>query len=94
MTNNRIPSHEEVAWLREEYPKGTRIQLHSMNDPYSPVESGTEGTVTKVDAMGTLRVNWDNGRSLGVIVGEDSFSVLSKPELEQEPNFGEMMGQS
>lgn len=61
---------------KEQYPAGTRIELISMEDPYSPIESGTKGTVVHVDDMGTLHMKWDNGRSLGLIPGEDSFRVI------------------
>jgi hypothetical protein len=33
-----------------------------------------------VDDIGTLHCTFDNGRTLGVIPGEDSFSVISRPE--------------
>lgn len=38
------------------------------------VPPGTEGTVTHVDDAGTLFVEWDNGRHLGVTV-EDEVSL-------------------
>lgn len=55
------------------YPPGTRIELISMKDPYAPVPASTRGTVKFVDSMGTIFPEWDNGRSLGVVPGEDSF---------------------
>ncbi len=76
-------SREQVAEIKENFPKGTRIRLNSMSDPYAPVESGTEGEVTSVDSIGTLHMKWSNGRSLGLVFGEDSFTVLSRPEQEQ-----------
>lgn len=65
-----------VKFIKEQYPKGTRIRLNSMEDPYAPIASGTEGEVNFVDDSGTLHMKWDNGRSLAIIPGEDSFSVL------------------
>lgn len=66
------------------YPPGTRIELISMKDPYAPVPAGTRGTVKFVDSMGTIFPEWDNGRSLGVVPGEDSFRKLTQEKIEAE----------
>lgn len=90
---NGFPSQEEVKKIKEQYPKGTRIEIISMNDPYSSIESGTKGTIERVDDIGTLHMKWDNGRTLGVVPGEDSFKVISKPleeRMEQEQSMGGM----
>ena len=62
---------QKAKMYKEMYPVGTRIELISMNDPYSPVPSGTRGTVRTVDDIGTVFPDWDNGRTLGVVPGED-----------------------
>ena len=82
--NMPFPSREQVEFIRKNYPPGTRVMLNNMNDPYSPVESGTRGTVRYVDDAGTLAVAWDNGRSLSLIPGEDSFRELTQQEIAQE----------
>lgn len=66
------------------YPPGTRIELINMKDPYAPVPAGTRGTVKFIDSMGTLFPEWDNGRSLGVVPGEDSFRKLTQEEIKAE----------
>ena len=66
------------------YPPGTRIELIHMNDPHAPVPAGTRGTVKFVDSMGTIFPEWDNGRSLGVVPGEDTFRKLTQEEIETE----------
>jgi len=48
-----FPSEETVKSLREQYPKGTRIALNYMNDPYSKLEYDDRGTVDHVDDAGT-----------------------------------------
>ena len=70
-----------VKFIKEQYPKGTRIWLNSMEDPYAPIAPGTEGEVDFVDDLGSLHMKWSNGRSLALIPGEDSFTVLP-PKLE------------
>ena len=55
-----------------------------MDDPYIPVPDGTRGTVKFVDDMGTVFPDWDNGRGLGVVYGEDSFRKLTPEELLEE----------
>ena len=70
-----------VKFIQEQYPPGTRIRLNSMNNPYAPVTPGTEGIVDLVDDAGQLHMKWDNGRTLALIPGEDSFTVLP-PKLE------------
>ena len=59
-----------VGMLRINYPKGTRVELVKMDDAKAP-PIGTLGTVTTVDSIGTIHVNWDNGSTLGVVLGED-----------------------
>ena len=34
--------------------------------------------------MGTIFPEWDNGRTLGVVPGEDSFRKLTQEEIEAE----------
>ena len=72
----RIPNRDTVEQIKKKYPPGTRIELISMKDPYSPVPPGTRGTVQMVDDAGTIHPKFDNGRTLGIIVGEDEFMVL------------------
>ena len=65
-----------VNFIKEQYPPGTRIRLNSMEDPYHPILPGTEGEVDFVDDKGQIFMKWDNGRTLPLIPGEDSFTML------------------
>lgn len=59
--------------IRQQYPAGTRLRLHSMADPQA-VPPGTTGTVVYVDDMGQIGMRWDNGRSLALVPGVDRFT--------------------
>jgi hypothetical protein len=67
---SKTSSHESV---------GKRIKLGHMEDPY-PIPDGATGTVTGVDDWGHVHVQWDNGRTLSVIPGEDSYEILDEGE--------------
>ena len=68
---NKLPSKEIVLALRRQYPKGARVALVRMNDPYTKLRPGDLGTVDFIDDAGTLFCRWDNGSTLGVAFGED-----------------------
>ena len=69
-------NQDKIKEIKQKYPKGTRSMLNSMDDPYAPILPGTEGEVDFVDDEGQIFTNWDNGRTLPLVPGEDSFSVL------------------
>ena len=75
---------EQAKRSRELYPPGTRIELLSMGDPFAPISPGTRGTVRMVDDAGQRHMQWDNGRTLAVVPGEDSFRKLTEEEIAEE----------
>lgn len=74
----------KIEQIKHQYPPGTRLELKEMDDPYSPVQSGTRGTVVAVDDLGSLCMKWDNGRTLSVIPGVDQFRKLTAQEIAAE----------
>lgn len=92
-------NRRKIESMKERYPKGTRICLDNMeNDPH-PIPPGTKGTVIAVDDAGQLLMKWDNGRSLSLIPGEDSFHKIQdevqteeiSEELAEEPEINMTM---
>lgn len=68
----RVISKGALQALRERFPKGTRVELVHMNDPFNTrLSPGCKGTVVTVDDIGTIHVNWDCGSGLGIAYGED-----------------------
>ena len=86
---NRWPTREQVQRIKYRYPPGTRIRLDRMDDPQA-VPDGTEGTVLAVDDAGQLLMKWDNGRSLSLVPGEDSFSVIPQQQEQGGMTMGGM----
>ena len=62
---------EVLARLREEYPKGTQVELIEMCDPYRDMPPGLKGIVQFVDDAGGIHISWENGSSLAAIHGFD-----------------------
>ena len=73
---------EELEALREKYPKGCRVELVKMDDPYREMPPGLQGVVTGIDDSGSIHVDWQNGSSLAVIFGEDECRRVEDAERE------------
>lgn len=54
-----------------------RVELVHTGDPYTDLRPGAQGTVTFVDSVGTVHVNWDSGSTLGLIPGEDVWREIA-----------------
>ncbi len=70
---------EKVQQLREQYPKGCRIEYLGVNDFLTTIPSGTKGTVEGVDRHGNILMKWDNGSTLPLIPKSDSFRKYEPP---------------
>ncbi|MBO4393739.1 MAG: DUF4314 domain-containing protein [Spirochaetales bacterium] len=70
-----FPSREQIALLREQYRKGMKVRLVSMDDIQAP-PPGAIGEVFGVDDAGSVMVRWETGSSLSLIPGEDRFEIV------------------
>ncbi len=69
-----------------ELEKGDRVICIRMDDDYSPVSTGMQGTVThKSVVFGDLQynVNWDNGSKLALISGVDKWAKAPKKKTDE-----------
>ncbi|AOH48058.1 DUF4314 domain-containing protein [Selenomonas sp. oral taxon 920] len=73
----RFPSREQIAALRERYPRGTKVELLAMDDPQAP-PMRTMGEIMGIDDAGQLLVRWETGSSLSLIPGVDLFRIMQK----------------
>ena len=69
-------SKEVLERIRAEFPIGSRIELILMDDDPNPLPAGSRGTVRIVDDWGTIHVNWDSGRRLGLVYGVDIYKRI------------------
>jgi len=59
--------------------EGRRVRLLHCNDSLTKLPAGIHGTVSLVDNMGTLHVDWDDGQSLGLCWDDgDRWNVVAK----------------
>ena len=61
--------------------RGDRIELIRMGEDAHPLEPGATGTVTFVGARALgIHVQWDNGRTLGLLPDADEYRLLPAEE--------------
>ena len=78
----QISAKEIYEWAKAEHLKhlykGKRIELLSMPADPAPIAGGSCGECWDIDAAGNLLVAWENGRTLSLIPGVDSFRVVNE----------------
>ena len=74
----------KVEATKARYSVGTRIELISLCNDERDMPTGLRGTVVGVDDQPSLLMEWDSGRSLSLLPGEDSFRKLSPEEIQAE----------
>ena len=72
---------EWLDFLRQQFPKDSRIQLTEIGGNPRPISPGSTGKLDYIDDAGQFHVKWDNGCTLALVLGEDGFSVyLPEPQ--------------
>lgn len=71
----------QIQAIKTQYTPGTRIELTD-DMAYESIYAGMRGLVVAVDDLGDILMKWDNGRSLSLIPGVDSFKTIT-PEYEK-----------
>ena len=72
---------EWLDFLRQQFPKDSRIQLTEIGGNHRPISPGSTGKLDYIDDAGQFHVKWDNGCTLALVLGEDRFSVyLPEPQ--------------
>ena len=85
--DNEFYDYIVKGWFRDNYGNGKlalpgdRIKLISMKNDPNPIPPNTTGTVKSVITAYVfdedhLYVDWDNGRTLSLLVGTDEFEVI------------------
>ncbi len=69
---------ELVERMQEKYPPGTRVEVVSLCNEEEHLKPGMKGTVVAVDDQPALLVDWDNGSSLSLLIGQDQFAVIQQ----------------
>ena len=69
-------SRQMVERLKKEYPKGTKVELLRLDDPYRMIPTGTIGTVEFVDDIGQIHTSWEGNGFLALIYGVDEWKKL------------------
>lgn len=77
-------TQRQMERLKQAYPQGARVVVLGMDDPYSPVPAGTKGTVTAVDDLGQIHVDWDTGSTLALIPGVDRFAKDARQRSKED----------
>ncbi|MBM6202802.1 DUF4314 domain-containing protein [Staphylococcus epidermidis] len=71
-------NQNQVNLLKYFYPKNTRVEIIKIDDSYTQLKPGDQGSVKCVDDIGQIHVNWDNKESLALIYGHDEFITINK----------------
>lgn len=68
---------EWLDFLRQQFPKDSRIQLTEIGGNPRPISPGSTGKLDYIDDAGQFHVKWDNGCTLALVLGRRPILGLS-----------------
>ena len=79
------PSIDEINNIKKKITEGTRIELIKMYD-LNALPCGSKGIVKRIDDVGNIIMNWDNGSTIPLVIGTDNFKIISNKYNEVDYN--------
>ena len=76
----RMYNQKQSGTITKAVSEGTRLCLDFMDEEGMP--PGLQGTVAFIDDAGQIHMHWENGRSLAIVPGVDSFHRVDGPANE------------
>lgn len=74
--HQRLPDQSNRRADTHSVSPGCRVELVSIDDPYTNLKPGERGTVRCVDSIGTVFADWDCGSGLNIAHGVDHIKIL------------------
>ena len=73
---------------------GKKIKLIRMEDPYTKLKPGDQGTIKSVDGIGNILVDWESGSTLSLIPDVDEYEIIDDAENSEDTIDESMIEQS
>lgn len=69
-------SEEWLEFLRQQFPRGSRVRLDVQLESQKDRETGCHGILKEITDDGNLRIQRNNGEMLDVVLGKERISIL------------------
>ena len=73
---------------------GKKVKLIRMEDPYTKLKPGDQGTIKSVDGIGNILVDWESGSTLSLIPDVDEYEIIDDAENSEDTIEESMIEQS
>jgi len=75
-----------IEYMKEKYQKGMKVELISMNGE-EQMTKGLNGTVSMVDDIGQIHVDWENGSTLALTKGDKFKKTDMENKIDMKMQF-------